>query len=136
LTAYLEAHRGVKYVVFGFNDMMIGVPQALQAAGITDLKALTFAQDPATNPLIGAGMLQADVAVPLLEFGWVGMDALLRSFNHMSTAPDGTFTGSNAQMDWFITKPAMQRARLSPSGVWPIDPNYQSEFKKLWGLKK
>jgi ribose transport system substrate-binding protein len=135
LTAYLEAHRSVKYIVFGFNDMMIGVPQALQAAGIKGVKGLTFAQDPSTNPLIGAGMLQADVAVPLVEFGWVGMDALLRSFDHMSTAPDSAFTGSNAMMDWFITKAGIRKAGLSPGTIWPIDPDYEQQFKKLWGVK-
>jgi ribose transport system substrate-binding protein len=135
VTAYLQAHRSVDNIVFGFNDMMIGVPAALKAAGLGSVKAVTWAQGPETNSLIG-GMLQADLALPLLEFPWVGMDAFLRVFNHQSTAQDSAFTGDGSPINWFLTREGMQKAGLGPDKLWPLDANYQEDFKKLWGLTK
>lgn len=135
LTAYLEAHRSVKYVVFGFADMMLGVPTALQAAGLSNVKAVTWAQGPEINSLMGP-FVQATVSNPLLEFPWVAFDAVLRTFNHQSTAQDSAFYGPGSPLDWFITRAGMQQAGLDPSKNWPIDPNYLQEFKKLWGLTK
>jgi ABC-type sugar transport system substrate-binding protein len=135
LTAYLQAHRSVSRVVFGFDDMMIGVPGALQAAGLTDVKALTWAQGPEINALIG-GFAQATVANPLLEFPWVAFDAVLRALDHQSTAQDAAFYGPGSPEDWFITKAGMRQAGLDPSKTWPIDPNYLQEFKQLWGLTR
>lgn len=135
LTAYLEAHRSVRYVVFGFTDMMIGVPAALQGAGLTGLKAVTLAEGPETNSLIGP-FVMATVASPLLEIPWIAFDALLRRFDDQSTAQDSAVLGPGSPLDWLITRAGVQQAGLEPSKIWPIDPNYVQEFKKLWGLTK
>lgn len=135
LTAYLQAHRDVDYLVFGFSDMMIGVPQALKGAGLlTGLKAIAWAQGPQTNQMLGEGLLQAQVGVPLVEIPWVAMDILLRVFNGQSTEPDQGFLGPGSPMHWIITKESMTAAGLDPTETWPLNPNYQDQLKNLWGL--
>jgi ribose transport system substrate-binding protein len=134
LTASLQAHRSVNYIVFGFNDMMIGVPEALKAAGLGGVKAITWAQGPETNSLIGAGMLEADLSVPVTEFPWVAMDTVLRTFNHQSVAQASAWLGPGNPMRWFMTKAGLQKAGVPLNEMFPVNADYQEQFKKLWGL--
>lgn len=134
LTAHLQAHREVDYLVFGFSDMMIGVPSTLKAAGLTGLKATTWAQGPLTNEMLGQDLLQAEVGVPLVEIPWVAMDVLLRIFNGQPTDPGQGFLAPGSPIHWIITKDTMTAAGLDPTEYWPMTPGYDQELKKLWGL--
>lgn len=134
LTAYLQAHRDVDYIVFGFNDMMIGVPAALKASGSNDVKAITWAQGPSTNSLLGKGLLEAEVGVPVVEFPWVAIDGLLRRLSKQPIDTTREFLGAGHPMHWIITKDTMDAAGLDPKKVWPLAPDYAQELRKLWGV--
>lgn len=134
LTAYLQGHHGINYIDFGFNDEMIGVQSALNAAGLGSVKSITFNQGPETNSLLG-GLLQAEIGFPLLENPWLAIDALIRHFNGKSTAPDEAFNGPTSPYSWYVTKSSLAQADLSPADNWPLDASYITQFKSLWGIR-
>jgi len=137
LTAYLQAHRNIDWVVLGFNDMVIGVPGALKAAGLNNIRATTLAQGAQSNPQLGKGFLEAEVGVPVIEYPWVAVDAVIRYLNKESLAPNQAFLSTaDDPTHWIITKDGMEAAGLNPAESWPLNPNYADEFKKLWGLTK
>jgi ABC-type sugar transport system substrate-binding protein len=133
LTAYLEAHRSVTYISFGFNDMMIGVGSALQGAGFTSLHSVTYTQGPETNSLYG-GVLDASVGFPLYEYSWLAVDLLLRKFGGQDTSVDVNWNSPGSPFSWFVTKDSISTAGLNPSQSWPLDQDYASQFKALWGV--
>lgn len=137
LTAYLQAHRNIDWVVLGFNDMVIGVPGALKAAGLNNIKATTLAQGAQSNPQLGGGFLEAEVGVPVLEYPWVAIDGVIRYLNKESLAPNQAFLASaDDPTHWIITKDGMEAAGLDPKESWPLNPNFEAEFTRLWGLTK
>lgn len=128
VATYLQAHPNVNWVYIGYADMMVGVPAALKSASITQtVNFVTIDSDPTTQSYIANGQnLAATDAFPKPELMWRHIDFLLRYFDHKSTAPSTAHT----LPAWVVTKSNLPSTTTS----FPLVPDYQAQYKKLWGL--
>jgi hypothetical protein len=127
VVSYLQAHPQTKYVEMEFGDMMIGVPAALKAAGITGVKTSETSGFTTNFQYIDADEQTMDVGLPLGLLAWKGVDTAARAILGESVAPDLANTLpqqilTKADLTWNINQP------------WPGVPNYQAQFEKLWGV--
>jgi ribose transport system substrate-binding protein len=79
VVSYVQAHPNVKYLAFALDDLTIGVPQALKAAGAFDgVKIVSRAPQPANLAAIKAGDEWASVADDDASAGYRAIDQLAR----------------------------------------------------------
>ena len=136
----LQKDDTINFIVTGFGDMLIGMPEALESAGFTDLKAVSQAGTPANYELITSGELQvADMGLPTEFVGWRAVDAGLRAIagQDVGTFERRPFTDiaghDNIGIAGVPLKILTAEAIEDPTVPWSPIPNYQDEFKKLWG---
>ena len=85
----LQKDDGINFIVTGFGDMLLGMPDALSGAGF-DVPAISQAGTPLNRQMIADGTMQvADVALPTSFLGWRAVDAGLRA---IAGQDPGTFT--------------------------------------------
>lgn len=128
VSAYLQSHPKVNWVYIGYADMMIGVPAALSSAGVPkDVRFVTIDTNPPTATYIKHGdYLVASAAFGKAEIMWRCVDFLLRHFAGKSTAQDT----SHDMPRWLLTADNVP----STTTDFPLVPDYQQQYKKLWGL--
>jgi ribose transport system substrate-binding protein len=121
LVSFLQAHPGVHWIVLHVGSMIVGVPQALAAAGLGS----------STHILTESGTLdfvrngQEEVNTPDdAMVGWLMMDALARKFEGLPI-PENQYATLPTR---FVTKANVGNQNVPYVGV----PNYQELFKKLW----
>jgi ribose transport system substrate-binding protein len=130
VTGYLESHPSVNTLVYGFPDLVTGVPAALQAAGIHSIKtSISLSTSPALLTYVQQGELTAITDAPP-EWTWYVADVLARVF--VGLPPDA------AQLDtapiWIITKDSLPEiGNLNQQDVIGVT-DYQQQFEKLWGI--
>jgi ribose transport system substrate-binding protein len=131
VVGYVSAHPGVKYVITAFSDMTAGLPQALQAAGLSGkVKLLTLDDSPSLAPLIESGQVQATVQQPWETITWLALDYFMRVFDHK---PTGVDLAANAKLPlWVVTKSNLPAG--SATAKQPVVAGYQAQFEQLWGL--
>ena len=130
----------INFLVTGFGDMLLGMPEALGAIDI-DVPAISQAGTPANYQLIADGSLQvADVGLPTGLLGWRAIDAGLRAlagqgpgeferrpFTEIEGHPDINIAG--------IPLAILEQDTIEdPTISWPAIDNYQDQFKELWGV--
>jgi ribose transport system substrate-binding protein len=130
----------INFVVTGFGDMLLGMPDALSGAGI-DVPAISQAGTPLNYELIvGGNMQRADVALPTGFLGWRAIDAGLRALAGQDT---GTFerrplTDFDGHPDIAISGIPLKIIEADdiddPTVAYPGIPGYQDLFKSLWGI--
>jgi ABC-type sugar transport system substrate-binding protein len=81
VVSYLQSHPDTNYMVTGFGDMLIGVPQAMSAAGITGVGSVSASGEIANYEAIANGLQDAEVPEQVLLFAWDQVDPLVRYFN-------------------------------------------------------
>ncbi len=129
ITTYLASHPQVKWVWPNYDDFVSGLPQAMQAAGESGIKLVTWDSSNASiSYLKNQQALVAFDAYPAAEMMWRAIDFFIRSFTHQSTAVDSAVN----LPAWMIDNPA--EIPPSPTGLFPLVANYQAQFEKLWGL--
>jgi ribose transport system substrate-binding protein len=128
IASYLAAHKSINYV-FVVNDALgIGLPAAMTSAGVTGVKYVGSDSTEANFPAILSGQEVATIPASTGEFGWYEADILARAFAGVpqvneATAEEQIWTKSNIPSNY-----ASQGDQLA------LNPNYQSQFKKLWGI--
>lgn len=130
----------INFVVTGFGDMLLGMPDAFESAGI-DVPAISQAGTPLNYELITSGqMQQADVALPTGFLGWRAIDAGLRA---LAGQDAGSFeprplTDFDGRPDIAIAGVPLQILEADdiedPTVAFPGIPGYQDLFSSLWGL--
>jgi len=132
LTGFLRTHPAVHYVVADFDDMFAGVPAALKAAGITDVKLAGNTPSPPDQVNIAAGNYEAaGYMFALDENPWRVIDVFARYFTHKPTA-----VSANAPLPaWVITKSNESTWGGPAQDMWPLVANYQEQYEQLWGVK-
>jgi ribose transport system substrate-binding protein len=128
ITSYFTAHPNVNWAYIGYDDMVLGVPAAMQSAGISGkVSLLTIDNEPATQAYMKNGQdLVASDGFPGPEIMWRVVDYLLRYFNHQSTAPS---TAHNYPV-WLLDGANVP----STTSSFPLVENYQAQYEQLWGL--
>jgi len=140
--ADLQADPSINFIVTGFGDMIIGLPDALAGAGVgAGVPIISQAGTPLNYAMIAAGQQEADMALPTSFLGWRAVDAGLRALNGQDAGvfaprPYTTFADhANVAISGvplqILTKATMTH---DPATAWPGITGYEDLFKKLWGL--
>ena len=93
----LQKDGDINFIVTGFGDMLLGMPDALSGAGF-EVPAISQAGTPLNREMIAYGTMQvADVALPTSYLGWRAVDV---GFRAIAGQDPGTFTQPpNADFD-------------------------------------
>lgn len=125
---YLRAHPSVNYVAFTFGDMTLGLATAMKAAGLSSkVKVVTQHASAADLQDVKSGAQAVNLPEPDLQIGWYMVDAAIRFVEH-APMPNGAYEHIPTN---FLTKANLK----SVTAPYVSDPNYVSEFLKLWHLK-
>ncbi|HEV3053353.1 MAG TPA: substrate-binding domain-containing protein [Solirubrobacteraceae bacterium] len=127
IVSYLRSHPSVNYVALSVaNELDSGLPAALSAAGLSNVKIVGQGGGPTDFQYVASGQELALVPFDYYTVDYQMVDALARHF-----------AGVPVQLTrpplWMVTK-----ANL-PSGhanLFPDVTAYQSQFLKLWGKTK
>jgi ribose transport system substrate-binding protein len=128
VVSYLQQNPDVRYVVMGFGDMAIGVPEALSGASLSgNAKLVTQSGEKLNYQYVKNGQQAVEGATPFGFYAWKLMDTTARLMLGASVAPD------HAQLmpTQLLTRKDITFDLNQP---WPGVPNYQAAFKKLWGV--
>jgi ABC-type sugar transport system substrate-binding protein len=125
ITAYLNSHPQINFLVLGEGSFETGIPQALQTAGLAS-KVKVISQYPTQSSVqdLSAGKTAALVTVEQSDTMWLYVDALARIFTHQSPTPSEA-----SSPVWVVTSKTVNQL----TAPYHVVPNYQAQFKKLWG---
>jgi ribose transport system substrate-binding protein len=125
IVGYLRAHPGTKYVALSVDAALgVGLPAALKAAGLNDVKVIGEGPDTTTLQYISSGQQQATVAFPYWEEMYSQVDAMARMFAGVPLE-EKTFVPT-----WIVTKDNLP----TDKEIFPVVADMQQQYYKLWGV--
>jgi ribose transport system substrate-binding protein len=128
IVSYLQAHPDVKYVGLQYGDFAIGVPQALKAAGLTDVKLVTQSSSAAQFKDIEAGGSQiVDIPAAYGYLAYLSVDAAARVLSGQEIDPAQVHQPPRVMVKGSLDD--------SDDGYYPGVAGYQDQFLALWGAK-
>jgi ABC-type sugar transport system substrate-binding protein len=125
IVSYLRAHPSVKYVVGGFDQLLVGLPAALKAAGLTGIDTFAEAPDSINLQYIAAGQESGTVANDSYEDLYAMINYFVRSFAGVSLPPAIRIPL------WVLTKSNLPANET----FFPEIKNISQYFAKLWNVK-
>jgi ABC-type sugar transport system substrate-binding protein len=125
IVSYLRAHPSVKWVTVSVDALAVGLPAALKAAGLNDVKIVGEGATSTNLQYIQAGQQSASVAFPYYEVMWSMVDAAAR---YEAGAPVPASVGATP---WLLIKSNAP----APTDAFPTVKDYAQQFKTLWGIK-
>jgi ribose transport system substrate-binding protein len=125
VVSYLQQHPETTSVVGAFGNVLTGVPEALQAAGISGIETLTQAGPPETMQYIKEGKQTADLSLNIPVLGWKAIDAAGRAVAGQSVSAD---TETSVPIG-FVTQ---EDITFNPEEGWQTLPHFEEEFEQLW----
>ena len=125
----LQANPETNVTVYAAAEDLIGVPQALSAAGI-DVKSIGINPPPTVLQYIKEGKVAVGLSTDLPVASWQQMDQVARE---IIGQPELSGPASEGLQDTQFLRP--QDITLDPSKGWTGYPDYKERFEKLWGLK-
>ena len=125
IVSYLQQHPDVNYLVMSFDDMSLGVPEALRAAGLDkNIQIIGQSGNEATAESIASGGLQtATIPQGVGQMAYKALDVLARHFNGDSLDAD-----SELLPIWIQTKETIG----DPKDLWKGPEGYADQFAELW----
>jgi ABC-type sugar transport system substrate-binding protein len=131
IVGYLQAHPSVQYVATAFDDMTLGLPQALRTAGLASrVKILSLDNEPALSQYIANGQVLATVQQPWETIGYLALDYILRTLDKKPTNVD--LAADEALPLWAVTKQNLPAGATSQ--YFPMIATSLQQFEKLWGI--
>lgn len=128
VVSILQQNPDVKYAVFAFGGMTVGVSNALKAAGLDDVKIVSQAGDGAFN--VGAvrdGDQAFDVAYGYTFNAYRLVDAAARALA-------GQDIGTPSTPLRILTPETIDAVEFRDDGNWLAYPDLLALFKKAWGI--
>jgi len=123
IVSYLRSHPKVKYVVLSVDGGLgSGLPAALKAAGLGDVKVIGEGPDETTLQYIAGGQQQATVTFPYYEEMFSLVDALARKFAGVPT-DQGIVVP-----DWIVDAKNMPTS----DKIFPVVADVKEQYFKLW----
>lgn len=123
VVGYLRSHPDVKYVISGFDDEFAALPAAIKQAGLTGVKLIGKNPTATSIGYLKAGDEAYALTFPGQESMWLLADALARTFAGGDVSPD--------KVD--LPVQVITGKDVNDSTTPPTIPNYQEQFKQLWG---
>lgn len=124
ITSYLRANPKIHYVVAATDGLTIGLPAALKAAGLRDVKIVGQGATPTNIQYLHSGDQAFDVAFPYYEALWSMVTAAAQYAAGVSVTP------SAAPPLWLLTP---KNAPPTSAQAFPVVANYKSQYEALWG---
>ena len=130
----IQRNTNIKYVFFDFGDMVDGVPQALQAAGLSGKKLVTINGTVLNVQYIKSGEEAAEVDGSNFYGADLAMDAGMRLVEGQSLSQDRV-----GQPVEIVTEAGLNDGAVHVSHQYGVvdvvpTPNQQQQFDKLWGI--
>jgi ribose transport system substrate-binding protein len=128
IVSYLQTHPGINYITFAFDDMSVGVPEAMRAASIgSNIAILGQSSNKTTAQSIASGTGQvATIPQGVGQMAYKALDVLARHFNGDSLSADA----ANLLPIWIQTKATIG----DPNNLWKGPQGYANQFATLWHL--
>jgi ribose transport system substrate-binding protein len=132
IVSYLQQKPDTDYVITSFGSLMIGVPQAVQAAGLQSKTNLfTVAAGQADFQNAKAGIEKGNLSSSTQYLGWITADQIARAM----TGQAPTSVVDDAKLPWFhIFSGGDETWNLKTETGWPYLNGFEGQFKKLWGV--
>jgi ABC-type sugar transport system substrate-binding protein len=128
IVAELRSNPDINYVVVDEGNMMIGLPQAMQAAGINDVPVTGQYPSETTLEYLKTGtIVKAIVMTQQADAMWQAADVLARSLAGDTFLPDQPKSAV-----WIVT-PKTAGTLKAP---YAVVADYQKQYKKLWSAAK
>jgi ribose transport system substrate-binding protein len=124
IVSYLRAHPSVNYVVASTDGITIGLPEAIKAAGLSNVKIVGQGATPTNIEYLHSGQQAADVAFPYYEVMYAMFNAAVQDKAGMPVA------ASVAPPKWLLI-PA--NAPQTTATVFPVVEGYKTQYEALWG---
>jgi ABC-type sugar transport system substrate-binding protein len=125
IVGYVRAHPNVRYVVAATDGLTIGLPGALKAAGITNVKIVGQGATPTNIQYLHSGQESADVAFAYDEIMWAMVNAVAQK------EAGEPITPSVPPPLWLLTP---SNAPNTSAAIFPVVVDYAAQYKALWGL--
>ncbi|MTD54326.1 sugar ABC transporter substrate-binding protein [Amycolatopsis pithecellobii] len=127
IVGYLRAHPDVDYVALAIDSLASGVPAALKAAGLDQVKIVGQGGGAATSQAIKTGDQLASVPWPYIETYLAGLDSVVR---HVTGAPQ---LPSQLPRSWIVTKSNVAETDQTIDDIIPVVAGSDRMFQQLWG---
>jgi len=124
IASYLAAHPSINYVFVVNDALSLGLPQAMKAAGVSNVKFVGSDSTAANFPAVASGQELATIPASTAVFGWYQIDVLARYF---AGVPQVNEAETEVQL-W--TAENIPKSGLNEVA---LNPHYEEQFKKLWG---
>ena len=123
IVSFLRSHPDTKYIVASVDAIVLGLPAALKAAGLDDIKIIGEGPNTTNLQYLASGDQAASIAFPYYEEMYAMVDALARKFAGVPI---------EAPFDppiWLLTKDNVP----STTDLFPLVLDTKEQFAKLWG---
>ena len=124
IVSALRQNPDIKYVIATFDGLLTGLPQALKAAGLDDVKIYVDIASPPTVESIRAGDIDASLTLPDQSRTWLLVDQMARVSIGMDADQEAH---ANMAMQLWTTD------NVTDANAWDA-PDFKEKFKSLWQL--
>jgi ribose transport system substrate-binding protein len=130
VVSFQQAHPDVTYAVFCLGDQTLGLSTAMKSAGITNVKVMGQAPSGEDLESLKSNGSVMWTAVSLPVIAWRNADAIARVVT--GSPLDGT--DSEPLPTQALTPDSIKTTIVDSNGNWVGYGDYETAFKKLWGL--
>jgi ribose transport system substrate-binding protein len=124
IIAELRSNPDINYIVVDEGNMMLGLPEALRAASITDVPVIgQYPSDTTLEYLKDGSIVKAIVMTQQADAMWQAADVLARSLAGDSFAPD-----QPKSPVWIVTPKTAGQLKAP----YAVVKDYQTKYKALW----
>lgn len=125
IVSTLRANPDTKYVVIAYGGVTVGLPAALKAAGLDDVKILDQSATLQGYQYIATGEQLATVVYPYRDSMWQAVDTFARVFTDQPIDPS-----DQPPQFWYVDRDNLP----GTDEYWPTVEGYQEQYKALWGI--
>ena len=122
IVSALRQNPDIKYVIATFDGLITGLPQALAAVGLDDVKIYVDIASPPTVQSIRAGDIDASLTLPDQSRTWLLVDQMARVSIGMDADQEAH---ANMAMQLWTTD------NVPDADAWDA-PDFEEKFKTLW----
>lgn len=124
IVAELRSNPDINYIVVDEGNMMLGLPEALRAAGVTDVPVIgQYPSETTVEYLKDGSIVKAIVMTQQADAMWQAADVLARALAGDTFEPD-----QPTSPVWIVTPKTA--GKLKPP--YAVVKNYQKQYKALW----
>lgn len=130
LVSFLQTHPEVNFLDFAFPDLIVGVSETLESAGIPNVKLVSQSMGESEAAVDGlkSGAVSAVVATPQAYQMWLTVDTFARLSQGMPI--DENLEG--AVLPSFVAVGPSSAKYFELGSHWPGPPGFEADFEALW----